>query len=419
MFISIIRYVLVLFFGVFISSAFLDIKPTKKNFYILLVFSLFILAVQGLFLYFDDLQYLYRIYPLITHLPLLLFFIIIYKKQVLSSMLAICISYLCCQLSNWISKFSISMQSILYTEDLIYIITLLLSTVIIVRYVIKPISNLLLKPPNTLKSFCIIPFFYYIFDYVGTVYTDLLYSGNIIAIEFSPFLLCISYLVFCTVYFRQYEENQEIENLNKLMKIKQEETEKEIATILRSEKAMSIIRHDMRHFLNNISNYLEHNEIQEAQKYINDILSSVEKTARKKYCNHETLNMIISSYHHTMVEEFIHFDYDLQISSQLNISAVDLSSILSNGLENAIHAVSKLDKENRYIYLQMVEKNGRLLICIKNTYMEYIEFVDGMPVSKEKNHGFGTQSIKLTTEKLHGNYRFSLEGNMFILQVIL
>ena len=68
--------------------------------------------------------------------------------------------------------------------------------------------------------------------------------------------------------------------------------------------------------------------------------------------------MILSSYEDTIMENGITFRYSIHISKELSISDIDMTSILSNALENAIHAVLPLAPEHRIIDLQIIEKSS-------------------------------------------------------------
>ena len=411
-----IRYTLTLLFGIFVSTLFLDIKINKKNILIIFGFFYIDLALQAIFYFSKNISSVISLYPLITHLPLFLFFILIFKKRIFPTLIAITSAYLCCQISNWTTIFVSSFIN--GTADIIYSLSLFLSFGFIVKFVYLPISQLLKKQSSELISFGIIPIFYYIFDYVSTVYTQLLYVGNRITVEFTPFLLCICYFIFCTVYFKQYEEKQHIETNNKLMYMKQTQVEKEMTLMEENEKKIVLIRHDMRHFLNNILNDLENNQSEHAIDYIHTLFDSLDQTVRKQYCLNDTVNMIIASYENRIQEGNIDFHYHLDIPQQLSISDIDLTSILSNGLENAFKAVMLLENE-RFIELNMQEKCGKLLISIENNYLNEPIFIDGIPISKEKGHGFGTQSIAYTVEKLHGNCQFSTHQHHFKLRVVI
>ena len=120
-----------------------------------------------------------------------------------------------------------------------------------------------------------------------------------------------------------------------------------------------------------------------------------------------------------MEEKDIKFNCNIRVSKDTNVSDVDMTSILSNGLENSIREVCRLDEEYRLIDLEIVEKSGKLLISLENTFKSRPVFVDGIPVSDRKGHGYGTQSIQFTVEKLNGNCQFSVIEDRFVLQIVL
>lgn len=128
--------------------------------------------------------------------------------------------------------------------------------------------------------------------------------------------------------------------------------------------------------------------------------------------------MILSSYEEAVRENGIDFRYTISAPARLPFSDVDMTSILSNALENAISAVLALPRDRRVIELHISEKNGKTLISISNTYGAKPVIVDGLPVSQRKNHGFGTQSICCTAEKLHGHCQFTVTDERFILRIV-
>ena len=211
---------------------------------------------------------------------------------------------------------------------------------------------------------------------------------------------------------------EKMETTNKLIYMKQAQSKKEMKLMEENEKKIILMRHDMRHFLNNILNDLENNQNEHAIEYIHTLFDAIDQTVRKKYCLNDTVNMIMTSYENRMKDKNIDFHYHLDIPQQLSISDIDLTSILSNGLENAFKAVMSLENE-RFIELNMQEKCGKLLISIENNYLNEPIFIDGIPISKEKDHGFGTQSIAYTVEKLHGNCQFSTHQHHFKLRVVI
>lgn len=163
----------------------------------------------------------------------------------------------------------------------------------------------------------LIPFVYYMFDYTTRVYTSLLYSGREVVVEFLGFILCVFYLLFIFLYFRQYEEKLEADQKNQLMELKRRQYEKELAAIRRSEREVSILRHDMRHFLLNLSAYIKNGESEKAEDYIHSLIASADQTATRKYCKNEIINIILSSHEEKIKQEQIQFSYSVDVPDEL------------------------------------------------------------------------------------------------------
>ena len=408
-----------LLFGVYISAAFLGVRMNRRNVFTLFGFS----CAVGILYIFSFLLWgesgTEKIYPLIIHLPLVLFLTLYYKYKPMLSVLSVITAYLCCQISKWVGLLAYSLRPEMWLYYTVRIVVTAVVFVVLLRYVSEATAQLLQKPTRALVILGLMPLVYYVFDYITGVYTQLLYSGREVVAEFLGFVLCITYILFLFMYFKQYEEKREADQRNQLMEMKRVQSEKEIESIKRGEYAVSIMRHDMRHFLNNISSYIENGETEKAQELIHEVISATEKTATQRYCKNEIVNLILSSYEDKISTNEIKFKYSVQVPEQLPYSEVDLTAILSNAMENAINAVKQLPPERRMIDLDLRMKENKLLISLKNTYAEAPELRDGMPVSKEEGHGIGSQSIRYVAEKLHGNCQFSLTDDRFVLRVVL
>ncbi len=416
---EILHYGVILVFGIYLSASFLGIRMKRRNVVVLFGFSAIVGALNTGFFVMFGVGFTEKIYPLIIHLPLILFFRFSYKYHINSSVLAVFVAYLCCQISNWGGLFFLQVTHqnwVYYSVRIAMNITVL---ILLIRFVSMAVAQILQKPAKDILIFGLIPMVYYLYDYIVTVYTVLAYSGGEVITEFLGFMLCIFYLLFLLIYFKQYEEKMEAEHRNHLMEMQRLQSEKEVEMMKRSEYAVSILRHDMRHFLNDIAGFIENGENEKAQAYIQEIIATTDKTITKEYCGNKIVNMILASYENIMNELGIAFRYFVRIPKNLKYSDCDISSILSNGLENAVHAVSLLAQEQREIELDMHMNNDKFLISIKNTYAEKPDMIDGVPQAKERGHGFGTQSIRYITEKLKGNCQFVVEGNYFVLRIVL
>ena len=392
---SLIHNTTTLLFGVYASAAFLGIRMNRKNILALLTFS----CVTGVFYVLSFVLYgtsfTEQVYPFIIHIPLVLFLTFYYKYKMANSILAVLTAYLCCQISNWTGIAALTLTSQEWIYYSVRICVTIIVFILLVHYVSDITAQLLQKPARSLAILGFMPFVYYIFDYMTSKYTLLLYSGSKVVGEFLGFVL------------------------NQIMEMKRIQSEKELDAIRRSEHAVSILRHDMRHFLLSISSYIENNDNEKALEYINEVIHTSDKTVTKRYCKNEIINLILSSHESELEHNYIHFEYSIQLPETLAVSDVDMTAILSNALENAIHAVLKLPEARREIKLDMRLNEEKLLISLKNTYADKPDFMNGLPYTSEAGHGFGTKSIWYVAEKLNGSCQFSVTDTYFILRVIL
>ena len=415
----ILHHTTTLLFGVFLSAAFLGIHMNLKNILILFGFSSFVGVFYALSAIFFGQDVATQVYPLIVHMPLIIFLSLFYKFSMMLSSLSVLTAYLCCQISKWIGLVAFNLTHLDNVYYGVRIVVTIITFIILIRFVSDATAQLVQMSSRLLIIFTLLPFTYYLFDYVTGVYTSLIYSGKEVIAEFLGFVLCIIYLLFLLIYFKQYEEKRETEQKKRMLEMQRFQTQKEIQTIKRSEYAVSLLRHDLRHFLANIAALIDNNEIAKAKGYINEVIQSVDETAVHKYCKNEIVNMILSSYENELREHNIELQNCIRIPEKLRVPNVDLTSILSNALENAIHAVLPLEIEKRKIVLDIRMDDEKLLMSIKNPIAEKPRMIDGIPYSGQEGHGFGTQSICYTTDKLNGNWQFSVKEDWFILKIVL
>lgn len=414
-----IHNALTLLFGVYISAAFLGVVLKRNNILQLLGFS----CTSGLvylcaYLFLGE-NITREIYPLIVHIPLILFFIFRYRYRPMAAFISVLTAYLCCQISNWtgIAALTLTHNELYYYTTRI-IVTICVFIFLLIR-VADAMKRLLEISTEFLAILGIIPFVYYIFDYATNVYTSLLYSGSQVVVEFLGFTLCITCLLFIFLYFRKYEEQQETLHQNQLMELMRDQTKKELDNLHQAEQSVSILRHDMRHFLLTISSMIENDKNAEALSYIGEIINTSDQMAIRKYCKNELVNMVLSAQNEQLKKQDISLVHSIELPKNLPLSDVDLTAILSNGIENAMHAVASLPVEERIITINMHIHDEKLLISIKNPCTIMPEIKDGLPQSKEIGHGFGTRSIRYIVEKAGGNCQFASDGNCFVLRIII
>ena len=175
----------------------------------------------------------------------------------------------------------------------------------------------------------------------------------------------------------------------------------------------------MRHHLNIILTQLQNGSTKKAVDYIGEIGDSYDDTKMITYCKNEMINSVISIYHTRFMERNMAFHCDISVGERLPCPDTAICAVLSNALENAMHALEELDAEKRLVKLTISEKGNHLLIELENPAARIPKFADGIPVSGQKGHGIGIKSIVYYVEQLNGQYHFSFTGNAFLLRIII
>ena len=101
----------------------------------------------------------------------------------------------------------------------------------------------------------------------------------------------------------------------------------------------------------------------------------------------------------------------------------DIYSLFGNALDNAIEAVSRLEKERRNVGVVVRSINNLVSVNVRNSYDGEITLdADGLPLTtkSDKNfHGIGVKSIRQIAEKYNGTCSVSLNNGVFNLNVLV
>ena len=166
--------------------------------------------------------------------------------------------------------------------------------------------------------------------------------------------------------------------------------------------------------------YLESGDIKNAQKYIKSIGDGIATTRIVKYCENETVNMLLSSYVDKAKNAGINCDIKTVVPNDLSIPPVDLCVIIANAVENATNACLAIGGfEQPTITINAYTKRGKLFLEITNPYDGEIKMENEIPVTDNNGHGVGTKSIVMTVEKYGGIWSFEAKNGIFVLHIVL
>lgn len=317
-------YVLVLVYGLTLSA---DLSTggyvSRQQKYLLTLLCLLFLLMQGLGLVLLGERAVKQLYPLVTHVPLVLILILFMKKSVGVAIVSTCTAYLCCQPPRWGRIAVEALTQSTLAAELVYILLMPVMYYLLRRFFVAAAYNTMTSSTAALLLFGSLPVTYYIFDYATTIYSDALYSGIQALNEFLPTVLITFYVLFLPAFH------------------------------LQSQRQGAVLT------------------------------------------------------------------VDASLPNDVAISDTELCSLLSNGLENALHAVADLPADRKHISLYCGVRQNKLLIEIRNPCAGPIAMRDGLPVSDREGHGYGCRSIQAIAQRNGGLCVFSARQGQFLLQIML
>lgn len=417
---NLINYAFVLFFGITASLCLADISFRKHRKTYLLSYLCFGIGQVIFYLVLGE-NRLYQWYPLLIHLPLILLIYFGLKKSIYVSMVAVLSAYLMCTPRKWVGTFVSSFFDYdpLIADAATIIVTLPL-LFLVVKYMAPHIIKLKHENKTILTLFLLLPLSYYILEYAFTVYTDLMYTGGPVIIDFMDSFLVLLYFILSILTIEFSSQRNQAEQENLLLNTAAAQAQKEIAQLSLADKKSSIYRHDLRHHLHFLQECIRENQLEQAMQYMKEICDDLDKIPVKRYCQDKALNLILSSYLEKATEQDIQTIVSVTATDFSRFQIPDLCSLLANALENAIHSCAEITDPNaRYIQLKIYEKNHQLCINMANSYGKEPVFENDIPISHRAGHGIGVQSMISVVEKYHGIYGFFASTGEFRFQTTL
>lgn len=412
-----INYGFVLIFGIVVALYLADINfSDNKISYVVTILALG--AVQTCFYLLMGKTLLYKCYPLLIHLPLILLIWLRFHRNFYIATISVLSAYLLCTPRKWFGTLAASffhgnpmvanIVSICVTIPLLYLV---------VRFIAPYIIRLQYESKKILLLFFLLPLSYYILEYSFTVYTDLLYTGGPVIIDFMDSFIVLFFFILSMLSLDFADKRSVAERENLILTTAASQAQKEIAQLSASQKQASIYRHDLRHHMTFLQNCIIDNKPEQALEYIHQICNDIDCSRVITYCENNALNLILSSYAGQARDAGIDFRFTVTATDFSRFQITDLCSLFANALENAIHACEKIPpSEKRCITMKVFEKNNRTCINIANSYIQDPVFENEIPVSHEARHGIGVRSMISVVEKYHGVYGFFAKDGEFRFQ---
>ncbi len=255
----------------------------------------------------------------------------------------------------------------------------------------------------------------FILSYAITVCTCILnnQSNQILYCVLYSFLLVICFLCYTIFYLSVKSYNNLIDYQVKAIKAESQVDQLKISKSQYEE--LHRIRHELKNQMSLLETLFKEKKYDEMNEYFSDICEKVHVEIDYIDSGNSIVNSILNMELSKAKGLNIPFNTHLSLKDNLNINPQDLTSLLTNLIDNALEAECRCDSHDP-VDLHMIIQNDYLFIKVTNTILvddnsNLLSLTSQKP--DRKNHGYGTKIIKSICEKYNGYSKFSIVKDKF------
>jgi len=189
-----------------------------------------------------------------------------------------------------------------------------------------------------------------------------------------------------------------------------------------SQEEIRRYKHDMKNHFLYLSALSKDNKIDEMKKYINSLSGQWESIPSLNSTGSTVVDAIIYGKSFLFEQNHVALTIEGQFTSDLKIEPIDLCTIFTNAIDNAIEANVKCQgDERRYLQVSIRSNQNHYLIILENPTNTLVKITnDHVETDKPgNNHGFGLKNIERALLKYGGTLKIKASSNVFGLEMII
>ena len=409
-------YIYILVFGVYICLRLGCGKLSRREWRVFALLCPVLLLLQGVCLQLWNVDAVWMLYPLIVHVPMGLALALALKVKWNIAVVSVLVSYSMCQLPRWIGLLLDVLMVRPAASVLIHIAASQIVLILLDRFCLDPIHQAICSIRRLLRRFGTLPAVYYLYEYF-MIYTRRQYVDIQALDELLATSLVLFFVLFAVAYQREMMRLEGARREAAALEMRLSQAEREVLSLRSLQEQTAIYRHDFRHHLLMIDGLISANQKEQAGEYIRMAQQEIDKITPERFCDNETVNLLLSAFKTRAGATGAELRVKAALPAKISLPDTELSVLLSNALENAVHAVAGTDEKGIDVYCAL--KQNRLLMEIRNPYAGEIAFRDGLPVSSKPGAHYGCRSIQSIAEKRKGMCTFEAQDGTFTLRIAI
>lgn len=184
-----------------------------------------------------------------------------------------------------------------------------------------------------------------------------------------------------------------------------------------SAKEIRRIKHDMKNHLLCIGELSSNGSLEELKEYVTELTQKLNDADKSIHTGNEIADAIVNEKYEQANRSGITLVCEGCLN-EVQIKPIDICTILSNLLENALEAAEKAPTEDKIVSLSFRKNRNFLLVTVTNPTSVMVKISDNSIFTVKSdniNHGFGLANIRLAIAKYGGelNLICKEKGNAF------
>ena len=238
---------------------------------------------------------------------------------------------------------------------------------------------------------------------------------NISAFYIAIYSACLLYINLVICFYTEtiktaYNERHMRELAEQQLQIQVSYYEKE----QQARDATRALWHDIKKYTNATQDLFQHGDMENAVQSLQQATTALSEIHQTVDVGNAVVNGILERALEQVQNQGISLDFNVWVSDQLPISAVDLYIIMGNTIDNAIEACQQVPAaDSPTISLTLRQQNHTLFYAIDNP----------IPAKQGKKpgdvHGYGIRNVKNCVAKYHGMTTVSKQDGVFSVQIQL
>ena len=183
------------------------------------------------------------------------------------------------------------------------------------------------------------------------------------------------------------------------------------------------LRHDLKNHIFTLKGIAENGSKEELLDYLEKMTDAVEEATYISMSKNTAVDAVLNEKLIYAQKNQISTQFDINPLENTKTSSMDICTILSNALDNAVEACLKIENvKDRYVDLKINDVESEMIISVKNPSLYAPKRRAGAYISAKKDkehHGLGLKSIKRTVDKYNGDMLVKYENGVFALVISL